>query len=1040
MKQLKHIIWIFTLLTISIVDAKSQCVNNINHWEACVLDNHVWRYIVPTANMPGWTATNFNDGAWAQGNGGMGYGDNDDNTILPNGTRSVYMRKSFNIVDTSAIGSVVFCMDYDDGFVAYLNGVEIARANLNGNPPNYNNLTPTDHEAQLYQNKQPDYFILTQQQISSLLVNGNNVLAVETHNVTANSNDLTSRPFLMLGLKNAAQNYFPTPAWFNPPTPLYTNLPIIVINTLGQTIKDDPRIVCDMGIIDNGPGNMNCVYDPYNNYNGKVSIEIRGSSSQSVPKKGYGFSTLDALGVNQVNVSILGMPKENDWVLNATYTDKTFQRDVLIYDLARYMGWYTTRVRYCEVVINGDYKGIYILQEKVKQDKNRVDVEKLTNTMNSGDSLTGGYVYKIDWETGAPGGAWNTPQGVQVKYHDPKYAKLTNTQRTYLKNWVNGAENDLFSANFQDPETGYRKKTNAYSFADDFILQEFSNNIDAYRASNYFHKDRDSKCGKHTIAPFWDFNFTFGSPNWCFGQNTQGWQLTGGCGTQTSKWMNKLLQDSWFKNIISCRWSNLRSDYLTNANIFHRLDSIATYIQSAAQRDSARWGLVYWPTNWTPSNLNVAMDSMKSWMVLRLQWMDANMYSPTMPCNGLNNMSLVIDEINFHSDSSINSGDWLELYNYGASAIDISHATIFDGDGYERYCILPANTIIPAGGRLVVYQDSAAFASQYPNVLNKVGPLCFKLSNGGQKIIIRDKDNQLIYSVQYSDLWQCVTDGHGRTLQLTNPNANPNIGDSWFAGCVGGSPGVAYTPCNENLILSEINYNSSVNADAGDWIEFHNKQAVPVSLAGWSIRDGSNHVYYFPPNTNIVPNGYLVAYSDQTKFTTQFPTLNNIVGPIGFGFSSNGDVAKVYDNTGKLQFSICYKTTAPWPTTPNGGGFTLENGAYNGNQNASTTWFAGCKGGSPGVVYTPCVPAATDDLTKEDYITLYPNPAHNELNLESNLTLSSVKIYDNLGRLIIYSEVKNNKIDISSLAEGMYQLHCKTDKGAIFNVKFVKLQ
>ena len=100
-----------------------------------------------------------------------------------------------------------------------------------------------------------------------------------------------------------------------------SNLPIIIINTDNSaTILDDPRILGNMKIIYNGPGIQNFVTDQNNsaslNYNGRIDIEIRGSSSQSVEKKSYGLTTKLADNVSNNNVSLLGMPSENDWVLN----------------------------------------------------------------------------------------------------------------------------------------------------------------------------------------------------------------------------------------------------------------------------------------------------------------------------------------------------------------------------------------------------------------------------------------------------------------------------------------------------------------------------------------------------------------------------------------------------------------------------------------------------------------------------------------------------------------------------------------------------
>ena len=114
-----------------------------------------------------------------------------------------------------------------------------------------------------------------------------------------------------------------------------SNLPIIIItNQPGLVIEDDPRVRCHMGVIDNGVGNMNNITDPFNNYDDSIAIEYRGSTSQQYPKKGYGLETQDEFG-NNLQVALLGMPVENDWILNGPYPDKTLIRNVLTFHLAR---------------------------------------------------------------------------------------------------------------------------------------------------------------------------------------------------------------------------------------------------------------------------------------------------------------------------------------------------------------------------------------------------------------------------------------------------------------------------------------------------------------------------------------------------------------------------------------------------------------------------------------------------------------------------------------------------------------------------------
>ena len=289
---------------------------NIDHWETAVFDNDIWKYLEGTFDPDtNWRKLAFNDASWSQGQGGVGYGDGDDNTNI-NSVTSLYLRKTFTIIDTSEIEAAILHVDYDDAFVAYLNNVEIARANIGsvGDHPLYNQGSSSLHEAQMYQGGNPDQFVINTQVLKDNILPGNNVLSVQVHNDNISSSDLTGRIFLSLAISTTTNNYSPTPSWFQPPLIFTTsNLPIVVINTLGQNIVDDPRIVCDMGIIDNGFGNMNSINDAYNDYNGKISIEFRGSSSLNFPKKQYALETQDTIGNNN-NVSLLGMPVENDWI------------------------------------------------------------------------------------------------------------------------------------------------------------------------------------------------------------------------------------------------------------------------------------------------------------------------------------------------------------------------------------------------------------------------------------------------------------------------------------------------------------------------------------------------------------------------------------------------------------------------------------------------------------------------------------------------------------------------------------------------------
>lgn len=189
-----------------------------NHWETAVYAGDTWKYIKPLAEPDSnWRRlTSFNDAAWSSGTGGIGYGDGDDNTSISQPAASVYIRKLFNITDTAAIASAVFHMDYDDAFVAYINGVEIARANIgvNGTPVPFNTAALNEHEAKMYSGGKPDAFLMSESFVKSFLRNGTNVLAIQVHNVDPWSSDLSALPWLSLGIKNSVYNYGPVPAWF----------------------------------------------------------------------------------------------------------------------------------------------------------------------------------------------------------------------------------------------------------------------------------------------------------------------------------------------------------------------------------------------------------------------------------------------------------------------------------------------------------------------------------------------------------------------------------------------------------------------------------------------------------------------------------------------------------------------------------------------------------------------------------------------------------------------------------------------------------
>ena len=601
-------------------------------WETAIFADDLWKYIVPANTVnENWNNINFDDSGWMEGIGGFGYGDNDDGTILDQ-INSVYFRKVFEVNDISKLKKGLIHADYDDGFVAYINGFEIGRSsNLSdyGSYVPFDANTSFDQEASLYLGYYPDELILDSLDIMNVLLEGQNVLAIQVHNVSDNSSDMSGNFYLSFEVQDTVDMYDEVPDWFIEPITFNTsNLPIMVIDTYGNQIPDEPRIDAFMGIIDNDSGGNN-LGDNYNGYNGQITIEKRGNSSQWNDKTPYRFETVNEEGENN-NVSLLGMPEENDWVLYAPWQDKSMIRNILTYKLSNDLGKYAPRAKLIELYLNDEYRGVYVLMEKIKRDANRVDISKLNPDEISGDDLTGGYILKFDWFfTGDNlGGFESDIDGNIYNYHYPKPSDIVPEQENYIINYINDFETIMSSDQYADQSTGYPSILNVDSFVDFILLQELAKNVDAYRLSTYIFKDKESVDNRLTAGPVWDFNHGYG--NCDYGET---WEFTGWLleynpegGDQMSFWWELIWQDDYFQNKISERYTELRSTVFSENHIYGMIDSLVIELGSSVDRNFSKWpilGTYIWPNYYVFDTFDQEINYLKSWISDRLNWMDS---------------------------------------------------------------------------------------------------------------------------------------------------------------------------------------------------------------------------------------------------------------------------------------------------------------------------------------------------------------------------------------------------------------------------------
>ena len=418
-----------------------------------------------------------------------------------------------------------------------------------------------------------------------------------------------------------------------------SNLPIVKINTNGNTIVDEPKVEVSFQIINNGTGLMNNINDFPNAYDGYCGIEFRGNSTQGFEKKTYSIELHTNLGVD-TSASLLGMGAEEDWILHAMVIDKSQIRIPMSFYMSQQMGHYASNWRYVEVVLDGDYRGVYILVEKIKRDKNRVDIAKLDADDLAGDSLTGGYILRIDWLDAPQGFSSNyTSQSgdpMFFQWYYPKASKIKPQQAGYIEDWMDSFEEALYANNYSNSQgKRYTELIEVNSFTDFLIMNELSKNSDGYKLSSYVHKNKFSKGGKLVAGPIWDFDQTYGVSEVCSNDDYTGWtylQNQNDCEDLESMpmWWQTMMGDDIFKNRLKCRWELLRQGVLHKDSINLWIDNQTNNISDAIGRNFIKWDNFIGQSIWIepspiPQSYAEEISTMKDWISNRIDWIDANL-------------------------------------------------------------------------------------------------------------------------------------------------------------------------------------------------------------------------------------------------------------------------------------------------------------------------------------------------------------------------------------------------------------------------------
>lgn len=562
-----------------------------------------------------------------------------------------------------------------------------------------------------------------------------------------------------------------------------SNLPIVIINADGGAdIPDAPRIFANMKIIYRGAGLRNYLSDQstpaYLNYDGRINIELRGSSSQTLPKKQYGLTTYMKDDKTKSDVSLLGFPADNDWILNGLGFEPSLMRDYLCYNLSRMMGEYASRTAYCEVMLNGNYIGLYVLQEKIKHGPYRVNVMKISAIDNNFPKISGGYITKADKTNEQDPAAWTMSSYIgtnDVAYVHvlPKPLEVTPEQNFYIRSEFVKLENTALAGN-SSLEAGYPSIIDIPSFVDFMIISEFSANADAYQFSTYFHKDRNAKL---RAGPIWDNNLTFGNDLtiWGFDRSkTNTWQFANGDNIGSKFWKD-LFSNPDFRCCLSRRWNQLiePGQPLNQTVVEALIDSTAALLSEAEIRENARWRNV--------SNMWSELPKIKDFVKQRTEWM-TNFFNTSGNCGSIEIPQLVITKIMYHPDSTAvfpkpKDLEFIEIKNASNKTVDLT-GVYFGGTGFVYQ--FPAHSMILPGSIKILASDPITFVAKYG--VPPTGQFTRNLSNEGENLILLDGFGNVIDNVSYSNLppWPNAG-GNGSYLELTDPLSDNSLATNWTA-------------------------------------------------------------------------------------------------------------------------------------------------------------------------------------------------------------------------------------------------------------------
>ncbi len=1030
--------WTFPAVTISpkshlLVFASGLDLKNpVLHWHTVIDMGDEWRYIVPGSELPTtWRGLGFDDSGWYSGPSGFGYGDGDDATVIEP-TMSVFIRKTFIVDDKDDVAQAYLHIDFDDAFIAYINGVEVARANI-GNPGEQ---TPWNapannyyHEAKMYQGGHPDAFII--ENVADYLSDGVNVLAIQVHNHSISSSDLSAIPFFTIGYHQHPGFEISISNLINfVPIGLHTNFKIASAgetitltdpdgNTVDSVFTGSIRADASLGRQPDGDDHWHFFNEPTPGFS-NVTI---GYDTTNLP--GVTFSHEGGKYSGSITLQ-LSSEHPGDSIFYTTdgsepNAQSLFYSNPIFMNLSR-----TVRAR---VIKSGFLPGEVISNSYLINASHTLPVVFVnTDPHNLWDNDYGIYVMGSNASSDYPHfGAnfwedWERPAHITMYEPDGAAAFHIDAGIKIFGSWSRGQAQKSISI--------HTRKSYGYDGIDYKIFKQKP--IDRFEtivlrnSGNDFNNTmiRDAFCNRVTSTlgldqqayrpavvyingNYWGIQNIREKVNEEFIASNHGIEedmidILEGNGTVV-----RGSSDHYEAMISYIQSNNLALDqHYEYIKTMMDIPNFINYQLAEIFIDNRDWpgnNMKYWRERNTTSKwkwimydsdfgINTWSNDNQSFNTLQFAMEPNGPGWPNPPWSTFLLRNLVkhtsfkhdfinafADNLNTIFDPAVLEGHLNEMIKEIESEMP-AHMQRWNGSmWYWNDRITAMRTFVRARRGHVRNHIRSVFGISGTFNLN------IKTEGSGHvKLNTLEIENFPWNGIYFNNIpvrleaipgpgyrfveWKDVENNKSEKLTIT---ASENLNLTAVFEPVSDS--------NLKIVINEINYRSADIFDVGDWVELFNASGYSVNISGWRLKDDDNdHVFVFPENTVMSAGEFLVICRNRDKFKAGFPDVEIVDGEMDFGLGSHQDCVRLFTNQGAKIDEVCYSSSAPWPEEANGTGATLalKNAFIENNQ--PSNWVASNGYGTPGGPNMGVITTAPAQHERIEEMKIYPNPARRE--------------------------------------------------------------